>query len=56
MGVHGIVPESLDSCMSFTVVSHLKQVRMKAKQEYDHLLASVGQSAPPVTFIQVVNR
>jgi len=56
MGVHGMVPESLDSCLSFMVVSHLKQVRTKAKQEYEALVASVGQCVPPTDAIQVVNK
>ncbi|XP_067950033.1 integrator complex subunit 6-like isoform X2 [Watersipora subatra] len=56
MGVHGVVSESLDSCLSFMVVSHLKQVRTKAKQEYETLVASVGQCVPPTEVIQVSNR
>ena len=54
--MHNVVPESLDSCLSFMVVSHLKQVRTKAKQEYESLVASVGQCIPPTEFISVVNK
>ena len=56
MGLHGVVPESLDSCLSFMVVSHLKQVRTKAKQEYEALVSSVGQCSAPTEVIHVVNR
>jgi len=56
MGIHNVVSEALDSCLSFAVVSHLKQVRIKAKAEYDALVASVGQATPTTEFIKVTNQ
>lgn len=50
------IPETMDNCLSLAVSQYLKQVKVKAKMEYDRLLGSVGQRIPPVEFIRVIPR
>ena len=42
MNLHYLVPETLDQCMSYSVVSYLKKLKNQAKVELDKMVQSVG--------------
>ena len=44
MGAHNLVPDNMDNCLSYSVVSYLKKLKNQAKVEYEKIVASVGQS------------
>ena len=46
MNLHYLVPETLDNCMSYSVVSYLKKLKNQAKTEYEEMVASVGKKPP----------
>jgi hypothetical protein len=46
MGVHNLVPDNLDNCLSYSVVAYLKKLKNNAKVEYEKMVSSVGQRAP----------
>ncbi|KAK2155545.1 hypothetical protein LSH36_237g04058 [Paralvinella palmiformis] len=56
MGAQNLIPDQMDSCLSYSVVSYLKKLKNKAKEEYDHLVASVGQKVVLNDGIKVITR
>ena len=55
MGIHNLVPEQLDNCIGYRVISYLKRLKNQAKLEYEKLVASVGQTPAPPGGIQLVD-
>ncbi|XP_013400785.1 integrator complex subunit 6 [Lingula anatina] len=56
MGVPNLVPENMENCLSYSVISYLKKLKNQAKQDYDRLVASVGQKIPLHEGIKVQSR
>jgi hypothetical protein len=50
------VPEQMDNCLSYSVVSYLKKLKNQAKMEYDKVVGSVGHSAFQSEGIKVCTR
>ncbi|KAL5005014.1 hypothetical protein ScPMuIL_018470 [Solemya velum] len=46
MGAPNLVPDNLDNCLSYSVITYLKKLKNQAKMEMDRLNASVGQKVP----------
>lgn len=42
MNMHYFVPDNLDNCLSYSVVSYLKKLKNQAKVELEKMVASVG--------------
>ena len=42
MNIHYLVPDTMDNCLSYSVVSYLKKLKNSAKVEYEKMVASVG--------------
>ena len=55
MGIHNLVPDQLDSCLSYSVISYLKRLKNQAKMEYEKLVASVGQHVAVSEGIKIVS-
>lgn len=47
MGAPNLIPDNMDNCLSYSVLSYLKKVKFQAKVEFDRLVSSVGQRLPP---------
>lgn len=43
MGGPNLIPDQMDNCLSYSVVSYLKKLKNQAKVEYEKLISSVGQ-------------
>ncbi|XP_060595337.1 integrator complex subunit 6-like [Ruditapes philippinarum] len=56
MGAHNLVPENMDNCLSYSVITYLKKLKNMAKMEMDRLVASVGSKVPPHEGIKVSSR
>lgn len=56
MGAHNLVPDNLDNCLSYSVITYLKKLKNMAKMEMDRLVASVGSKVPPHEGIKVSSR
>lgn len=56
MGAHNLVPDSMDNCLSYSVITYLKKLKNQAKMEMDRLIASVGTKVPPHEGIKVSSR
>ncbi|KAK7499193.1 hypothetical protein BaRGS_00009453 [Batillaria attramentaria] len=46
MGAPNLVPDNLDNCLSYSIITYLKKLKNQAKVEMDRLNASVGQKVP----------
>jgi integrator complex subunit 6 len=51
-----LVPDQLENCLSYSVVSYLKKLKNQAKMEYERLVMSVGQKGPTTEPIKVTPR
>ncbi|KAK6195809.1 hypothetical protein SNE40_001162 [Patella caerulea] len=56
MGAPNLVPDQMDNCLSYSVITYLKKLKNQAKVEMDRLLASVGQKVPVHEGIKVNSR
>ncbi|WAR28051.1 INT6A-like protein [Mya arenaria] len=56
MGAHNLVPDNMDNCLSYSVITYLKKLKNLGKMEMDRLVASVGSKAPPHEGIKVCSR
>ncbi|PVD18932.1 hypothetical protein C0Q70_21491 [Pomacea canaliculata] len=56
MGAPNLVPDNLDNCLSYSVITYLKKLKNQAKVEMDRLNASVGQKVPLNEGINVDSR
>ncbi|KAK3590010.1 hypothetical protein CHS0354_035043 [Potamilus streckersoni] len=56
MGAHNLVPDNLDNCLSYSIVTYLKKLKNTAKMEMDRLIASVGQKINLSEGIRVSSR
>ncbi|ESO86410.1 hypothetical protein LOTGIDRAFT_179396 [Lottia gigantea] len=56
MGAPNLVPDQMDNCLSYSVITYLKKLKNQAKVEMDRLLASVGQKIPVHEGIKVSSR
>ncbi|KAL4220725.1 Integrator complex subunit 6 [Mactra antiquata] len=56
MGAHNLVPDNMDNCLSYSVITYLKKLKNMAKMEMDRLVASVGSKIPPHEGIKVSSR
>ena len=54
LGAPNLVPDQLDNCLSYSVVSYLKKLKNQAKVEYERIVNSVGQRLPVVESIKVM--
>ncbi|XP_040062348.1 integrator complex subunit 6 isoform X1 [Ixodes scapularis] len=48
MGAHNLVPDSMENCLSYTVLNYLKRLKNQAKAEYEKLVSAVGGNNKPV--------
>lgn len=48
IGINNLVPDHMENCLSYSVVSYLKKLKNQAKSEYERLVASVGQKKPNI--------
>ena len=48
-----LIPDQMENCFSYSVVSHLKKVKNQAKSSFEQLVASIGQT-PSRPTIRVV--
>ncbi|XP_076454047.1 integrator complex subunit 6-like isoform X2 [Babylonia areolata] len=46
MGAPNLIPENIDTCLSYSVITYLKKLKNQAKVEMDRMNASVGQKIP----------
>ena len=53
MNMHYFVPDNMDNCLSYSVVSYLKKLKNQAKLEYDKMVALVGIKSSHVTAVPV---
>ncbi|ELU15043.1 hypothetical protein CAPTEDRAFT_170208 [Capitella teleta] len=51
-----LVPDQMDNCLSYSVVSYLKKLKNQAKLEYDKLVGSVGHKPFQAESIKVVTK
>lgn len=51
-----LIPDQMENCFSYSVVSYLKKIKNQARIVFEHLVASVGQCPPPLPAIRVVTR
>ncbi|CAH1245517.1 INTS6 [Branchiostoma lanceolatum] len=56
MGAPQLIPDHLDMCLSYSVISYLKKLKQQAKLESDRIIASVGKKPPQDSIIRVVPR
>ena len=56
IGQPNLVPDNLDNCLSYAVISYLKKLKNQAKMEMDRLVASVGQKPQTVEGIKVTSK
>lgn len=56
MGAPSLVPENMENCLSYSVISYLKKLKNQAKIEYERLVASVVQEKPKNEGIKVAPR
>ncbi|XP_053735331.1 integrator complex subunit 6 isoform X2 [Synchiropus splendidus] len=55
MGAPNLIADTLDSGLSYSVISYLKKLSQQAKIESERLIVSVGKKAPQETGIKVKN-
>ncbi|CAN7996730.1 unnamed protein product [Ixodes hexagonus] len=48
MGANNLVPDSMENCLSYTVLNYLKRLKNQAKAEYEKLVSAVGGNNKPV--------
>ncbi|XP_046568892.1 integrator complex subunit 6-like [Haliotis rubra] len=56
MGAANLVPDNMDNCLSYSVITYLKKLKNQAKIEMDRLIASVGQKPQHNEGIKVCSR
>ncbi|KAH3804920.1 hypothetical protein DPMN_133213 [Dreissena polymorpha] len=56
MGIHGLVPDNIENCLSYSVITYLKKLKNLGKMEMDRLVASVGSKGPSHEGIKVCSR
>ncbi|XP_041359584.1 integrator complex subunit 6-like [Gigantopelta aegis] len=56
MGASNLVPDNMDNCLSYSIITYLKKLKNQAKIEMDRLIASVGQVPPATEGIKVDSR
>lgn len=56
MGAPSLIPDNMENCLSYSVITYLKKLKNQAKIEMDRLIASVGQKLPPQEGIKVNSR
>ncbi|CAI9726679.1 Hypothetical predicted protein [Octopus vulgaris] len=53
MGAPSLIPDNMENCLSYSVITYLKKLKNQAKIEMDRLIASVGQKLPPPDGLKV---
>ena len=53
MNMHYFVPDNMDNCLSYSVVSYLKKLKNQAKLEYEKMVASVGIKSSAVDAVPI---
>uniref|UniRef100_A0A0B7AHQ3 Integrator complex subunit 6-like beta-barrel domain-containing protein n=1 Tax=Arion vulgaris TaxID=1028688 RepID=A0A0B7AHQ3_9EUPU len=56
MGAPNIVSDSMDNCLSYSVITYLKKLKNQARMEMDRLNASIGHKTPRHEGIRVNTR
>ncbi|XP_067122269.1 integrator complex subunit 6 [Centruroides vittatus] len=46
MGAPNLVPDSMENCLSYSVLNYLKRLKNQAKAEFEKLISSVGTGKP----------
>ena len=55
MSVNNLIPDTVDNCLSYCVISYLKRLKNQAKVEFDKIVASVGQAVPTSSIIRLIS-
>ncbi|GAB1600442.1 integrator complex subunit 6-like [Argonauta hians] len=53
MGAPSLIPDNMENCLNYSVITYLKKLKNQAKIEMDRLIASVGQKLPPLDGLKV---